>query len=434
MKICIVGSGGREYALGWKIRQDRDIDYIGFAPGNGGTSLIGENIPLAVDSLEAINTLRKELVKRNFTKNDLIVIGPELPLSFGVVDYLISYNLKVFGPSQKASRIETSKVDAKRLMKKYGIPTADFVVFGSGEPARKSNAQAAIQFLNKTWPEYSVVKVDEAASGKGVYVCDTREQATKAVGEIMIDKIFSKAGNRILLEKRLFGEELSYIVLTDGENFRPLPLAKDYKRLEDGNKGPNTGGMGSVSPTYLPHKMKNEIDTKIIRRTLNAMRKERMTFKGALYAGLMNTSSGIYDIEFNCRFGDPETQSQLVRMKSDLTSYLKGCVDGSLKNLGEIQVDPRYAVCVVLASKGYSGECEKGKEITGLDKVADYSDVVVFHAGTVLKDGKFLTNGGRVLGVTAVGKSLEDARQILYQEVIPKIHFDGMIYRKDIGL
>ncbi len=426
MRVLVIGSGGREHALVWKIAQSKLADKIFCAPGNGGISKQAECIDIETEDIPAL----LEFAKRE--KIDLTVVGPEAPLSAGIVDEFNNYKLRIFGPNKKAAQLEASKVFAKELMAKYNIPSADFKIF--------DNANKAKKYIElKGAP--CVVKADGLAQGKGVIVARTIDEAKQAVKLIMEEKIFGDSGNRIIIEDCLEGEEASIIVLTDSKDVIPLASSQDHKRVFDGDKGGNTGGMGAYSPApVVTSELFKEILEKIIYRTIDGLVKEGMNYKGVLYAGIMITKEGPKVLEFNVRFGDPETQAILPRLKSDLLEAMLAASNeklGKVIKTGGMDWDNRACVSVVCASGGYPGNYEKGKEISGLEDVAKMRDVVVFHAGTkILQTPNFqlqaLTNGGRVLGVTGLGNTISEAIRTTYRAV-EKIHFAGMHYRKDIG-
>ncbi|MCX7991898.1 MAG: phosphoribosylamine--glycine ligase [Proteobacteria bacterium] len=416
MKVLIVGGGGREHALCWKIKQSILVKEIFCAPGNGGTALIAQNVPIKAEDVRGIVDFAKE------TKIDLVVIGPEAPLNLGLVDMLQKEGIMAFGPSKNSALLEGSKVFAKNIMRKYNIPTADFEVFDNPDLAKK-------YLLDKKAP--IVVKADGLAAGKGVYVCKTTEEALNAIDDIMVKKIFGSAGDRLVIEECLEGEEASFLVFTDGKTVLPMDSSQDHKRVFDNDEGPNTGGMGAYSPAPVVTKeVFDKVMEKIIYPTIMGMEKEGCPFKGVLYAGLMIKDGEPYVLEFNTRFGDPEAQPLLMRIKNDIVPVLMGCIDGKLEN-EYLLWEQKHSVCVVIASGGYPGEYKKGYEIKGLDEI-DNDEVYVFHAGTKLVDGKIYTDGGRVLGVTALGDTIKSAIDNAY-DAVSKICFEGMHYRKDIG-
>ncbi|WP_456457200.1 phosphoribosylamine--glycine ligase [Thermovibrio sp.] len=417
MKVLVVGSGGRENALAWKLAQSEKVSRVYGAPGNPGIKRIGECIEIEPTDIKALaDFAQKEGI-------DLTVVGPEAPLVKGIVNEFEKRGLKIFGPTKEAARLEGSKAFAKEMMRKYGVPTADFKVF--------SNPQEAKEYVRKVGAPI-VVKADGLAAGKGVIVAKSVKEAIEAIERIMEEKAFGEAGNRVVIEECLEGEEASYLVITDGERFIPLATSQDHKAVFDNDQGPNTGGMGAYSPApILSEELEREVQEKVIAPIIKGMRKEGTPFKGVLYAGLMITEKGIKVLEFNVRFGDPEAQAILRRLESDLFEICLSSVEGKL--VEELNWKPETSICVVLASKGYPGKYEKGKVITGIEEAEKVPTVVVFHAGTKEVNGKLLTNGGRVLNVTALGKDIVEARERAYK-AIEKIHFDGMHYRKDIGL
>ncbi|MCF6097693.1 phosphoribosylamine--glycine ligase [Thermovorax subterraneus] len=417
MKVLVVGGGGREHALVWKIAQSPFVKKIYSAPGNAGISELAECVDIKAEDIEKIaDFAEKEGI-------DLTVVGPEAPLVEGIVDEFEKRKLKIFGPNKAAAQIEGSKVFAKNLMKKYGIPTAEYEVFDDYEKALRYVEDSKMPI---------VVKAEGLAAGKGVVVARTREEAKSAVKAMMKDGVFGKAGRRIVIEEFLEGREVTVMAFCDGKTAKIMESSRDYKRVFDGDEGPNTGGMGAVSPAYYyTDDVSEYVRENIIRKTLEAIEKEGAPFKGVLYAGLMLTSKGPKVLEFNCRFGDPETQSVLPRLNTDIVEIIVKALEGRLSET-DIEWSKEKAVCVVLASGGYPGAFEKGKEVTGIED-AEKEGAVVFHAGTALKDEKVVTAGGRVLGVTALGKTEEEARDNAYRAA-SKIYFDGMHFRKDIGL
>lgn len=415
MKVLVVGSGGREHALVWKISKSSLVDRIFCAPGNAGTSELAENIPISAEDITGLLRFAKD------NRIDLCVVGPEAPLVAGIVDEFKKENLKIVGPTKSASALEGSKAFAKHLMEKYQIPTARFKTF--------SHVEEALAYVRDIGAPI-VVKADGLAAGKGVYVCKTLEEAETAIDEIMVQKKFGRSGEKVIVEGFLSGEEASFIVFTDGKNILPMESSQDHKAVFDGDRGPNTGGMGAYSPApVVTDKVYQKIMEKIMQPIVDGMRKENREFRGILYAGLMIKDEEPSVLEFNVRFGDPETQPLVLRMKSDIVPILLGCTN-SLEGI-KMEWDSRWAICVVMAAKGYPEKYEKGKEIFGLDKVDD-PDVVVFHAGTKRVDGKVVTAGGRVLGVCALGKDISDAQSKVYSAV-KKISWDGVHYRTDIG-
>ena len=417
MKILVVGSGGREHALVWKLAQSPKISKIYAAPGNGGIEGLAEIVDIKVDDIEGLAV---------FAQNKAIgltIVGPELPLVRGIVNIFTKKNLRIFGPTKKASQLEGSKVFAKKICRKYDIPTSNFEIF--------DNPKEAKDYIGKT-DKPQVVKADGLAAGKGVIVTKDKEEAREAVELIMVDKKFGRAGERIVIEERLYGEEVSILVFSDGENILPLASSQDHKQIYDGDKGPNTGGMGAYSPApVISNNVFDEIIDKIIKPTIYGMQKEGHPYKGVLYAGLMLTDEGPKLLEFNVRFGDPESQAIFPRLKGDLVEAIEAAIDGRLDEV-KLEWDERPCVCVVMASGGYPGSYEKGKEIFGLGKTKHLRDIVIFHAGTGKEDNRILTNGGRVLGVTGLGNDIREAIDRTYN-AINLISFDNMYYRKDIG-
>lgn len=426
MRILVIGSGGREHALAWKIAQSKLADKVFCAPGNGGIAESAECVDIkAEDIVSLLDFTRRE-------KIDLTVVGPEISLSLGIVDEFNKHKLKIFGPSQKAAKLEASKVFAKELMVKYNVSTADFKVF--------TDASAAKKYIEKIGAP-CVVKADGLAAGKGVVVAKSVDEAKSAVSLMLEEKAFGDAGNKIIIEECLEGQEASILVLTDSKEVIPFASAQDHKRVFDNDKGPNTGGMGAYSPApIVTNEIFKEILDTVIYRIIDGLAKEGIDYKGVLYAGIMLTKQGPKVLEFNVRFGDPETQVIIPRLKSDLVELMLAAVCGQLtkfNKFGALNWDARSCISVVCASGGYPGKYENGKEIFGLENVAKMEDVVVFHAGTKklkVQNSKLqtVTNGGRVLGVTGLGNTIKEAIDKTYQAV-EKISFEGMHYRKDIG-
>ena len=412
VNVLVVGSGGREHSIGWKLSQNDNVDTVFHAPGNGGTS---NNVSIPIDDLD-------ELVKFASKNNCFTVVGPEVPLAAGIVDMFNESGLKIFGPTKSAARLESSKIWAKQFLKRNNIPTATFEVFDDVVKAK--------EYVNQI--DYNVVvKADGLAAGKGVIVCDNKDEAEKAIEMMLIDKKFGDAGNKIIIEERINGIEASYIALSDGKIVIPMATSQDHKRIFDNDKGPNTGGMGAYSPTpVIDKRLSQKIQEKIIDKTISSLRNEGVTFKGFLYAGIMLKDGEPYVLEYNVRMGDPECQPILMRMDSDLFQYLVGSVNGTLEKLPPISWKNKSAVCIVLASKGYPGSYPKDDEIFGLGKAFD--DAYIFHAGTKRQDKRIITNGGRVLGVTALGDTLESAIKRAYT-VTEKISWENKYLRADIG-
>ena len=420
MKILVIGSGGREHALVWKIAQSKLVDKIFCAPGNGGTASLAENIDIKAEDIAGLLEFsRKERI-------GLTVVGPEVPLTMGIVDEFEKYQLPVFGPNKRAATLEGSKVFSKELMRKYKVPTAGFEVF--------DEVATACAYIEKIGAP-CVVKADGLAAGKGVIVAQSVDQAKAAVVQIMQDRIFADAGNRVIIEECLTGQEASILVLTDSKDVIPLVSSQDNKRIFDNDRGPNTGGMGAYSPApVVTASLFDDIMKNIIYRTIDGLVKEGITYRGILYAGVMLTKDGPKTLEFNARFGDPETEAILPRMKSDIVEAMLACASANLGKFAKVSGlswDPRPCVCVVCAAEGYPGDYKKGVPITGLDAAAKMKDIMVFHAGT-RNAGGIVTNGGRVLGVTGLGATIRDAIDKTYQAVAG-INFEGMQYRTDIG-
>jgi phosphoribosylamine--glycine ligase len=417
MKVLVVGGGGREHALVWKIGQSPKVTKIFCAPGNAGISQQATLVPIKANDL---NGLLEFVLKE---KIDLTVVGPEEPLTKGIVDLFESKGLAIFGPSKRAAEIEGSKAFAKEMMRKYHLPTAFYEIF--------ENQAEAVSYIRKIGAPV-VVKADGLAAGKGVIICKTVDEAIQTVNQIMVEKVFGEAGNKVVIEECLVGEEASYIAFTDGKAILPMASSQDHKTVFDRDEGPNTGGMGAYSPApVVTEEVHERILEKILRPIIQGMGEEGRPYKGALYAGLMIKDGHPKVLEFNARFGDPETQPALTRMKGDIVPILEACIHGNLSK-SHIEWDPRSAVCVVMASKGYPGDYEKGRVIEGLEEVSSMKDIFVFHSGTALKDGRVVTNGGRVLGVTGLGEGIQRAIEKTYQAV-KKIRWEGVHYRKDIG-
>lgn len=418
MKILMIGSGGREHALIKKLLESPKVEKIYCAPGNGGISCDAENVNISAMDIEGVVNFAKE------NKIDLVFVAPDDPLAAGMVDALEAEGIRAFGPKKAAAEIEASKVFSKNLMKKYGIPTADYQVF--------DNSKDAVDYVVNNNMAPVVVKADGLALGKGVLICQTVEDAKAAIHSIMDDKKFGESGSRVVIEEFLTGPEVSVLSFTDGKCVKPMVSSKDHKRALDGDKGLNTGGMGTISPNpYYTDEMAEICRKAIFEPTIDAMNKEGRTFKGCLYFGLMLTPKGPKVIEYNARFGDPETQVVLPRLETDLVDICEAVIDGTLGDL-DIKWKKGAAACVVMASGGYPESYKKGIEMSGLDEKGGVEGAIVYHAGTKLENGKFYTNGGRVLGVTAVDDTLEGALKKAY-EAVEKISFEGAHYRKDIG-
>lgn len=417
MKVLVVGSGGREHAIVWKLAQSRIVDKIYCAPGNAGISEIAECVDIKVDDFDAlINLVKHEWI-------DITIVGPEDPLSKGIVDAFEREGRRIIGPNKTAAQMESSKVFAKEFMKRHRIPTAEYKVFTS-----YIHAEEYIRMKGAP----IVVKAEGLAAGKGVIVAKTVDEAIDGLKLIMKDKIFGDAGNRVVIEDCLEGEEASYMVFTDGHSIMPMASSQDHKRVFDLDAGPNTGGMGAYSPAPIVTKdVEMLILEKIIKPTIMGLSSEKIKFKGILYAGLMIKNGFPNVLEFNCRLGDPETQPIMMRMRNDLLDISLAIAEEKLSDIVPAWQD-NASVCVVLASGGYPGSYEKGKIITGIEEANKLEDTVVFHAGTAFSGNNLVTNGGRVLGVTALGNDIKTAKEKAYK-AIEKIHFDGMHYRKDIA-
>lgn len=417
MKVLVVGGGGREHALVRKIKESKKVDEIFCTPGNGGISYDAKCFDVAATDIDGVVNLAKEI------KADLVVVAPDDPLVAGMVDALNEAGFKTFGPRANAAIIEGSKVFSKELMQKYNIPTAEYKVF--------DNAKEAIEYIKERNEFPTVIKADGLALGKGVIIPENLDDAIAGVKEIMEDKIFGASGNNIVVEEFLTGPEVSVLAFTDGKCVKPMVSSMDHKRALDGDKGLNTGGMGTVSPNpYYTQEVANECMDKIFMPTINAMNNEGRTFKGCLYFGLMITPKGPKVIEYNCRFGDPETQVVLPRLKTDIVDIFEAIDNETLSDL-DVEWSDDACACVIMASGGYPKSYPKGIEITGLSN-GQLDSVTVYHAGTKLQDNKLVTSGGRVLGVTALGDTLENALKKSY-DAVEKIHFEGAHYRRDIG-
>jgi phosphoribosylamine--glycine ligase len=421
MKVLVIGKGGREHALVWKLAQSPRADTVYCAPGNAGTALDGVNVPIEANEFDKLSRFVK---KENV---GLTIVGPEEPLALGIVDAFQKEGLRIFGPSKEAAQLEASKAFAKQLMRHADVPTAEFRVFDHPDAARN--------YIQTR--EYAVVvKADGLAAGKGVIVCSTTEDALAAIERIMVREEFGRtAGRQVVIEKRLEGEELSLLALVSGRGILPLQPTQDHKAALDNDQGPNTGGMGAYCPAPIgTPELLQTVDESILVPTVHALKRSRKPFRGVLYAGLMVTNQGPRVLEFNGRFGDPETQPLLMRLKTDLLDLLEAVVDDRLEEFRESQLewDARPAVCVVMASQGYPGNYVKGRVITGLPEAAKLPDVKVFHAGTRVENNLIVTDGGRVLGITALGDTLADAKRKAY-EAVARIQFQGAFYRRDIA-
>jgi phosphoribosylamine--glycine ligase len=417
MKVLVIGGGGREHALVWKLARDSRRPRIFCAPGNAGTAELAVNLGIAAEDVPAIVDWAR------LNRPDLTVVGPEAPLCAGLVDALEKEGLRAFGPSKAAARMEGSKVFAKEVMLAAGVPAAKSSVF--------TDAAQALEFVRSIGAPI-VIKAEGLAAGKGVTVCTTVAEAERAVRESLVDKAFGEAGARILVEEFLEGEEASILALTDGVHVVMLASAQDHKRIFDGDQGPNTGGMGAYSPApVVTPDVLPVIEREVFGRTLAELQKRGIVYKGVLYAGIMMTKAGPKVLEFNCRFGDPETQVILPRLAGDLIPALEACIDGTLR-ADLVSYKPEACVCVVMAAGGYPGAYQKGREIRGLKEAASVPEAMVFHAGTKLLDGRPVTSGGRVLGVTALGKGLKEAVAQAYAAV-DRIAFEGAAFRRDIA-
>ena len=418
MKVLVIGGGGREHAICWKLSKSPKVDELYCAPGNAGIAEVAKCVDIGVMDFEKIADFAK---KEAF---DLVVVGPDDPLAGGIVDVLEEKGLRVFGPRKNAAILEGSKAFSKDLMKEYGIPTAAYETFDTPEAALKYLETASVPI---------VLKADGLALGKGVLICNTREEAKEGIKTLMLDKQFGHAGDRIVVEQFMTGREVSVLSFVDGKTIKIMTSAQDHKRAKDGDQGLNTGGMGTFSPSPFYTKEVDEFCRKYIyQATVDAMKSEGREFKGIIFFGLMLTADGPKVLEYNARFGDPETQVVLPRMKNDIVDVFEACIDGTLDQI-DLQFEDNAAVCVVLASAGYPEHYEKGKKITGLENFKDKDGYYVFHAGSKFDaEGNILTNGGRVLGVTATGKDLKEARANAYKAT-EWIHFENKYMRHDIG-
>jgi phosphoribosylamine--glycine ligase len=418
MKVLVIGAGGREHSLVWKIRQSPRVDELYCAPGNAGIAEIARCVPIASEDIDALLAFARD------EGIGLTVVGPEQPLIAGIVDVFQEHGLRIFGPTRQAAMIEGSKAFAKELMKQHGIPTAFFSTFTDPEEAKRYITEVGAPI---------VVKADGLCAGKGVIVCQTLKEALDAVDLIMVNESFGDAGAQIVVEEYLQGEEASFIAFTDGTHVLPLASSQDHKPVFDGDKGPNTGGMGAYSPApVVTEALCREVMEEVMKPAVAAMAEAGRPYRGALYAGLMIDETGkVKVLEFNARLGDPEAQPLMVRLKSDIVPVLEAVVDGDISGIS-LDWDPRPAVCVVMASKGYPRSYKSGMEIQGLELARAMPDTVVFHAGTRRENGRLVTAGGRVLGVTCLGETIRDAIDKAYRAV-ESIAWDGVHYRKDIG-
>jgi phosphoribosylamine--glycine ligase len=421
MKVLVIGKGGREHALVWKLAQSPRVERVYCAPGNAGTEEEGVNVAIEASEFDRLTQFAKR------ESIELTVVGPEDPLAGGIVDAFQKAGMRIFGPTREAAMLEASKVFAKQLMRNADVPTAEFRACDHPDPARN-------YITTREYPV--VVKADGLASGKGVVVCSNTDEALAAIERIMVREEFGRAaGRQVVIEKRLEGQELSILALVSGRAIVPLPPTQDHKAALDNDEGPNTGGMGAYCPAPLgTPELLQEIEQGILVPTVHALKRSRKPFRGVLYAGVMVTNQGPRVLEFNCRFGDPETQVLMMRLRTDLLDLLEAVVDGKLEEFPEERLnwDSRPSVCVVLASQGYPGNYVKGKVITGLEEAARVPNVKIFHAGTTHDNGLVVTDGGRVLGVTALGETLSQAKETAY-EAVAKISFPGMFYRRDIS-
>jgi phosphoribosylamine--glycine ligase len=419
MKVLVIGSGGREHALAWKISRSPQVEKLYCAPGNPGTMSLAENVPIADSDIPGLAKFAAE------KKVDLTLVGPELPLTLGIVDEFVERGLRIFGPSKKAAELEGSKIFAKQFMERHRIPTGRFKV-------AESQAQALRILKSGEFFFPLVVKADGLAAGKGVIVCPSLRKAEEAVDMIMAKKQFGEAGRKLIIEEFLKGKEVSFIVISDGAKMQPLVTTMDHKAAYEGDRGPNTGGMGAISPSpFVSPEMFSDVINNIVFPTINRMREEGRKYQGVLYVGLMLTEEGPKVLEYNCRFGDPETQVQMLRLESDFVDVLLHALEENVLKQ-EIQWSAKASGCVVLASGGYPVAYEKGKLINGLKETSAMPGITIFHAGTKFENGRYYTNGGRVLNVCSSKKTLAEAMEDIYS-AISGISFEGMHYRRDIG-
>jgi phosphoribosylamine--glycine ligase len=420
MNVLVVGSGGREHALVWKIAQSALVKKIYCAPGNAGTSELAENVSIEASDVKGLADFASQ------KKMDLTVVGPELPLTLGIVDEFEERGLKIFGPNQSAAELEGSKVFAKQFMDRHKIPTAKFRIADSPEQAKRILQSEALSFP-------LVVKADGLAAGKGVIVCNSLKTAELAISTIMVEKKFGESGKKVVIEEYLRGKEASFIVISDGVKVLPFVTTMDHKAVYEGDRGPNTGGMGAISPSpFVSQELFNSTMRHIVFPTITRMLEEERKYKGVLYVGLMLTEDGPKVLEYNCRFGDPETQSQMLRFESDLVEVLLAAIEGNVLEKS-VQWSRKPSACVVLTSGGYPMSYEKGKLIKGLTDVQNMAGITLFHSGSKLKDGQCYTDGGRVIGICASEDTLADTMTKIY-ESIGKIQFEAMHFRKDIGV
>ncbi|WP_417848241.1 phosphoribosylamine--glycine ligase [Thalassoglobus sp.] len=418
-KVLVVGQGGREHALVWKLSQSPKVSEVFCAPGNAGTAEDATNVDIAADDCERLAAFAKE------NEIDLTVVGPEVPLVAGIVDIFKAQGLRIFGPSKAAAALEGSKIFCKDIMRRANVPTADYWIF--------TDPTDAVQFVQEREEESFVIKADGLAAGKGVSVCSNKSDAIEAIHQMLTQKVFGDAGKKIIIEEVLEGQEVSVLALVDGRTIVTLEPAQDHKAAYDGDEGPNTGGMGAYTPApFATPELIDEVISKILIPTIHTMRKNGSEFKGVLYAGLMLTKQGPKVLEYNVRLGDPEAQPVLMRLKSDLYEVLFAAADGKLKDLPDLEWDDRSAICVVMASEGYPGPISKGHPIRGLDEAAKTPETKVFHAGTATDGDNVINTGGRVLGVTALGDDLSEAKKRAY-EAIKCIRWQGAWCRKDIS-
>jgi len=417
MKLLVIGGGGREHALTWKLAQSDRVSKIYCTPGNAGTAQLAENVAIGPNELDRLVDLARQ------QHIDLTVVGPEAPLAIGIVDRFQAEGLRIFGPTAQAARIEADKAYAKQLMREQAVPTAEARIFTEYQAARAYVASR---------DQAVVIKAAGLAEGKGVIVCDDPADGLLALERVMKDRAFGDAGNTVVVEEKLTGQELSILAFVDGRSLYVLEASQDHKPVGDGDTGPNTGGMGAYTPVpIVTDAVMAQIEREILVPVVDGLTRRDVSYCGVLYAGLMLTAAGPKVLEFNCRFGDPEAQPILMRVRGDLVEVIEHALASTLDQV-ELDYDPRPAVCVVMASGGYPGKYEKGKVIEGLDRVAELSDVMAFHAGTARSDGQVVTNGGRVLGVTALGTDLADAQKRVY-EAVDMIHFEGAYCRRDIA-